>query len=418
MTRFARLGDPRQSVRARLQSALYYARKENRDKRIKAPIAEGRIAALGLDALVLPYDTSAAFQDSNGITDVAAADDPIALFLGKEQMGGQTLNQFLSKQTEILPANVNGSETLTGWSTNGGTLSIVSGRYQFDVNNGANFCRYDVTAVPGRTYYFSFNYEDGTMAARRLSVFDLVNLGDIVPVTSFSAGAAHAVFTAPAGCTSVAIYPARDTGVTGTCFFDSVSVKEIPTTVFRQTASNDARPLFGTDGTYQWMRGDGVDDYLETAGDWIEGSDFTIIAAIRPSVVKNLNYFAGTGPTQANRGLHVGYLNASNAILGQWANDFSVARTQTTSAEVFEVIRTSSGRSIWVNGSEVGGDSNTVLLGAVDQFRIMQGFPLNMAHFQGDLYGLVAVGRELSVSERSLCRQFLAGISPATITGG
>lgn len=117
--------------------------------------------------------------------------------------------------------DLEGNGTLDEVTTTTGTASIRN-------IEGTN----DITVVPGTTYRFSFDAVRGTMTDLKYSVYDITNASNIVAPTSYySSTGATAVrisveFTAPAGCTSVWVYPTRESGSTGTAYVGRLQVEE------------------------------------------------------------------------------------------------------------------------------------------------------------------------------------------------
>jgi hypothetical protein len=89
-----------------------------------------------------------------------------------------------------------------------------------------------ITVIPGTTYRFSFDVKKGTMTDLSYSVYNATGAADIVAPTSYYASVGATVtrisveFTAPAGCTSVYVYPLRESDVTGTVYIGRVQVEE------------------------------------------------------------------------------------------------------------------------------------------------------------------------------------------------
>lgn len=86
----------------------------------------------------------------------------------------------------------------------------------------ANAVRQSVAVTANTTYTFSFYVKLGTAPSGKYSVYNDTGAADIVSVTSYptrvnsiSWTRVAVTFTTPVGCTSVSVYPVRDTGVTG-----------------------------------------------------------------------------------------------------------------------------------------------------------------------------------------------------------
>lgn len=89
----------------------------------------------------------------------------------------------------------------------------------------------DLAVVPGFTYTFSFYAMRDTGTDVCLSVYDYSNFADIVAPTSYFSSInsdtwsrVSVTFTAPAGCTAIAIYPQRDTPSAGSVLVSDVQL--------------------------------------------------------------------------------------------------------------------------------------------------------------------------------------------------
>ena len=119
----------------------------------------------------------------------------------------------------------------SGWVSNNATLAVVGGELEFTATVSVHNVQRGVTVVPGTPYLFTFLARRGTIAALKYSVYNATGLADIVPSTAYAADATmrpwQFVFIAPAGCVTANVYMARDSGSTGTAYFDNVSVKPL-----------------------------------------------------------------------------------------------------------------------------------------------------------------------------------------------
>lgn len=74
------------------------------------------------------------------------------------------------------------------------------------------------TVLPSTAYTFSFKATAGTLAGANYAIYDVTNAGFIKAATAYNAtgGQISWIFTTPAGCVSVRVYPVRYNGSTGT----------------------------------------------------------------------------------------------------------------------------------------------------------------------------------------------------------
>jgi hypothetical protein len=91
-----------------------------------------------------------------------------------------------------------------------------------------------ITVIASTQYAFSFYVKKGTATDLKYSVWDSTNLGNIVAPTSYFTEIGtdwtriSVTFTAPVGCTTAAIYPVRDSGVTGTAYIWGAQCEVLP----------------------------------------------------------------------------------------------------------------------------------------------------------------------------------------------
>lgn len=92
--------------------------------------------------------------------------------------------------------------------------------------NALIYLRQRRAVSPGVQYTFSFYCKRGSATDLKYSVYDWSQAAEIVSPTTYYASTngstftrISVTFTAPAGCTEVAVYPVRDPGVTGDAYF-------------------------------------------------------------------------------------------------------------------------------------------------------------------------------------------------------
>lgn len=91
---------------------------------------------------------------------------------------------------------------------------------------GAHCFRQTVSVSPSTTYTFSFFAKVGTATNAQYSIYDWTHSNDIIASTSYYSSVNNSswsrvsvTFTTPSGCTSVGVYPERDSASTGTIYF-------------------------------------------------------------------------------------------------------------------------------------------------------------------------------------------------------
>lgn len=171
-----------------------------------------------------PSDFSTMYQNSTGATPVTAIGQPVGLILDKSRWDGRGVVNLLTRTEEF---NV-------GWSLGSTTVAINAleapdGTLTADeitiTNANGHWVYQSVGVIPNTQYIFSFYVRRGTATALRYSVFNDNAASNIVAPTSYysqtsSFGWARisVPFTTPSGCTSVRVYPVRDSGSLGTVY--------------------------------------------------------------------------------------------------------------------------------------------------------------------------------------------------------
>jgi hypothetical protein len=136
---------------------------------------------------------------------------------------------------QTCPATSHTNMLLSPEAIGDGNWSLLSGNISVQVNagtapdgtnhaslciaTGAHALLQVATVVPGQVYTFSFFAKNAGGSRAAYSVFDVTHGADIVPATSYIAQLngtsfvrVRVTFTAPAGCTTVNVYPIRDSG--------------------------------------------------------------------------------------------------------------------------------------------------------------------------------------------------------------
>ena len=193
----------------------------------------------------------------------------------------------------------------------------------------AHLIAQDIAVVPGQTYTFSFYAQRGTMTDARYSVFNVSGVSNIIAPTSYysqindnNLTRVSFSFTTPVGCTSVRVYPLRDSGVTGTVVIGGIGFGA--QLELGSTATPYQRVGAATDITeegvpsYPFVRFDLSDDRLDTVLPQAVTGD-VVIAGRNGSVIAPHSYAAGStfqlGPTSYTGGTP-GILRAIGDVVG------------------------------------------------------------------------------------------------------
>jgi hypothetical protein len=159
--------------------------------------------------------------------------------------------------------SVTANSTSAPDGTNTGTLVTTAGTshsvYEY------------VTVIPNTIYTFSFYALRGTLTDLKYSIYNNTALANIIAPTSYYSQTSSSawtkisvVFTVPAGCSQVIVYPLRDSGVTGTCYIWGAQLEQgntatpyTPTTTTAVSTINDVYIPTGAVRNGTWNQGTG-----------------------------------------------------------------------------------------------------------------------------------------------------------------
>lgn len=229
-----------------------------------------------------PSDTTTLFQDTLGITPVTATGQSVRLALDK--------SKGLALGTELL-TNGDFASGTTGWTTiqGGGTTAVVSGELEVTGNNTANFVNVLQTNVAvsiGKLYRLQVTARRGTTTAN-VGIYTTGSLAaDTLFTTSTTAQTLTAYFTSAASTVSIGLRLLASSGnVTGTAYFDNVSLREVFGNHLYQNSAALA-PTYQIDGAGKhYLNFDGTDDFLATDASLLV--DPASLATPGPNLVSN-----------------------------------------------------------------------------------------------------------------------------------
>jgi hypothetical protein len=134
--------------------------------------------------------------------------------------------------------NVTGSELVTngtfdsnttGWLSAGLTTSVTSGELEVTTTAAGHYMSQQIAVQGGTTYTYSWRARRGTMSQINMSIFCSTTGSNIVSPYNYNATTSMAdynlTFTTPANCTTANVYVIRDSGTTGTAYFDNFSLR-------------------------------------------------------------------------------------------------------------------------------------------------------------------------------------------------
>lgn len=221
---------------------------------------DSRFYLKDLNSIALQLDLSVAssrYQESTGAT-LAADGDNLGLLLSVERWGGQTLDQVLATQTELV---VNGDflTDVSGWTFAGvGGISWDNGRLYLNSTATWQGPFQDVsTLVVGNQYSWSFDYEKDTCTDFYVS--GTAEVSGYRPVAS-SSGHETKMFQASATAMRMHFRNGNTSGnSTSNFWIGDVSIKKIPSLAFKQTNGPQIPKYYANP---DWMVFDGVDDEM------------------------------------------------------------------------------------------------------------------------------------------------------------
>lgn len=252
-----------------------------------------------------------------------------------------------------------------GWQTGGGITATANAATAPDGTNTAvllttttatNYHRNTITVTASTSYVFSFWAKRGTMTDTKYSVYNWSASSDIIAATSYygqtnSSGWTRisVPFTTPAGCTSISIYPLRDSMVTGTAYVWGAQLEQgtYPTSYIPTTTSTATRA---------------ADVLTFPTGSWFNSTGTTIFGSFRGNSTNGAGTYRriiGTvGATNAN----YGELSNTNTYIRLYNNSTSLdqASSSILTGETYATSSNSSGRSLSVHGATAVTDTATV----------------------------------------------------------
>lgn len=211
-----------------------------------------------------PNDLSTLFQDSAGTTPVTAPGQPVGLMLDK-RLG-------LVRGSELV-SNGGFSSGTAGWSSNGTSLSVISGRLRVTMPSGGSARPFtSFSTVVGRTYAAS-GFVAPTVDSVAMAVGTVGGGSTIASATTSMATRTDTLYFV-ATTTTTFIYPICVASVGAFFEIDDISVRELPGNhAFQATAAS--RPMLrqnATTGAY-YLETDGSDDWMSTNAIDFTGTD-------------------------------------------------------------------------------------------------------------------------------------------------
>ena len=185
---------------------------------------------------------------------------------------GPVTNLFLNSNTANLWSRIDGTIAADVTTAPDGTTTAD----RFTATGALDaLAQTAITVTPSTAYTFSFFTKRGSMTDMKLSVFNISGSSDIIaPQTYFSETNTSdwvrvvRTFTTPVGCTSINVYPLRDSGSTGTAFFWGGQLV--------QGTYVDGGPIIPTSATTASVAADilTAGSFDPSLGDWVMSGEY------------------------------------------------------------------------------------------------------------------------------------------------
>ena len=188
---------------------------------------------LVVSAYQMPYAASGAGATTS-VTSTASTSGGNGLAIPLSAAMREALERSEGDGVELCAAG--DGTSIVGWATQSATVESLGGELKVTTSAVGHYVRYSINVVPGGTYKYRWTSRLGTMSALKYSVYNITGGSDIIAATAYNPGDNAIIFTAPAGCNTAFVYLVRNTGVTGTAFFDNVSIQKLQPSCFTAAA--------------------------------------------------------------------------------------------------------------------------------------------------------------------------------------
>ncbi|MEO9630954.1 MAG: hypothetical protein ABJG14_11000 [Sulfitobacter sp.] len=358
-----------------------------------------------------PSDLSTMFQDAAGTTPVTAPGDPVGLLLDKSRgltLGPELLDEYGSGWTA---AN-------TTPSISEDTVALTNGAWRATYSRG-------FATIVGQSYRLDYGHitdVNGSSPLIRILTSDTWGGTQLVSLSPTASGGS-VLFTATT--TTTYIYLGANAVASGlVSSFGPTSVKHLPGHHASQ-ATASKRPTYQTDGTLHWLSFDGVDDFMAvplaatqslqkfTA---VLGLSFRNIAATgmvlaSSDAASRYAYAMYSGGGEATARLRSSAATP-DVISTPATNNVPLITNTAYDGSVGELRLRSNGTDAASTGTSGGGgtpDTNPFYLGARNGDGTADLFS------NSRIYGIVMLGRILTMTETSDTEQYLADKSGVTL---
>ncbi len=159
---------------------------------------------------------------------------------------------------------------------------------------------------------------------------------------------------------------------------------------------------------------DGTTEYLQTdnTATWLNNRAYSIFAVTKfDTTTKAQDYICGTLDTGTNKGLHIGWRNASDWTIAQFSNDANFAATRTTNTTLTTSRFLNNGGRFALNGTVLGVDNSIPTAPLVTTGKFSVGVGINLGagrYFTGVMCELIIITGTLSNEDKFKTEGYLA----------
>ena len=231
-------------------------------------------------------------------------------------MVGKNDNVKLATLSDTDDADVIGTELVTngtfdtdasGWQVGNLTTSVSSGELEVTTTQASHYMSQQISVQSGKTYTYSWRARRGTMSQIYMSVWCATTGSNIRAPYDYGATTSMAsysvTFTVPSNCTTINVYVIRDSGTTGTAYFDDFSLRLAEE---NRSANGNGLQVFGTV----------TKNPVATGADLVSYGEFNVNGSYLQQPY-NSDYDFGTGDYAVS--LWFKDLNYGTALIGRYS---------------------------------------------------------------------------------------------------
>lgn len=218
--------------------------------------------------LIDPGQIDTLYQSINAeLTAVGVNGDPVGVACDIRLWAGQTFDQVMAQQPELLSKGTFADDLMTGWASVGDAVLSVTGDKWLDIAN--NITDYgggqlDITTniTAGKLYYITFDYRPGTdNGPATLNVSRPAS--SLIASISKSGSGSYAMLVQAETTGLRTAFLVNGVGDAQSIQINNISVKEIPGDHLVQTDPN-FRPSYNQEYGVHWIESNGTDQWMRS----------------------------------------------------------------------------------------------------------------------------------------------------------